>query len=99
MPASTEGSARVLRDGDALRFTGALARAEAAPLWRQVQGALDGVRVLDLGGATSVDSAGLALLAELADRIDGVRIEGTPPGLAELRAAYRLNPRLGYSTP
>lgn len=99
MPASTEAAAAVVRDGEVLRFTGALARVEAARLWREVQGPLDGIRVLDLAGATSVDSAGLALLAELADRIDGVRIEGTPPGLAELRAAYRLNPRLGYSSP
>lgn len=98
MPASTDAAAGVIRDGEALRFSGVLARADAAPLWRRLHGALDGIRVLDLAGVTSVDSAGLALLAEIAGRGD-VRIEGTPPGLAELRAAYRLNPRLGYSTP
>lgn len=97
MPASTEAAA-VLRDGEVLRFSGALVRAEAARLWRELQGSADGVHVLDLGGVNSVDSAGLALLAELAGRSEA-RIEGTPPGLAELRAAYRLNPRLGYSTP
>ena len=41
------------------------------------------------------DSAGLALLAELA--ADGpLDVHGTPPGLTELCRAYRLTPTLGY---
>ncbi|HVR82544.1 MAG TPA: anti-sigma B factor antagonist, partial [Luteimonas sp.] len=44
-----------------------------------------------------VDSAGVALLAELADRCGGVKIDGLPSGLAELRAAYRLTPALAFA--
>lgn len=98
MPASTD-AARLVRDGGTLRFTGALARTEVARLWRQAQAAPGGeVRVLDLAGVTVVDSAGLALLAELAGHGDA-RIEGVPPGFHELRSAYRLNPQLGFSIP
>ena len=53
-----------------------------------------------------VDSAGLALLAELADesRADdsvagnGIVVVGAPAGLAELRAAYRLDERLAFAS-
>ena len=49
---------------------------------------------------TTVDSAGLALLAELAARLRAagaaVAIEGEPAGLAELRTAYRLTPGLDF---
>jgi phospholipid transport system transporter-binding protein len=45
-----------------------------------------------------VDSAGVALLAELATRSGTtVVIDGTPPGLVELRAAYRLAPTLAFA--
>ena len=44
-----------------------------------------------------VDSAGLALLAELAARIDGVAVVGRPEGLGELRAAYRLQDDLSFA--
>ena len=84
------------RAGDALRFAGALLRADVAALWKQATPRLDGVRRFDLNAVTQVDSAGVALLAELAARCGGVAIEGLPQGLAELRAAYRLTPGLAF---
>jgi phospholipid transport system transporter-binding protein len=89
----------VARDGDALVFTGALVRASVAAAWSQVHKAIAGVRRIDLRGVTLVDSAGVALLAELAARAgNGVSIEGSPPGLGELRAAYRLDESLGFAS-
>ena len=91
--------AAVARDGDALVFTGALSRAAVAGLWTRALTELAGVRRFDLGRATSVDSAGLALLAELAARAgNGVVVTGDPPGLAALRDAYRLDPGLGFAS-
>lgn len=86
------------RDGDALVFAGALLRDDVAALWRQAAAALDGVRRFDLQAVSRIDSAGLALLAELATRAGGgIAIDGTPAGLAELRAAYRLDAALGFA--
>jgi len=86
------------RDGDALVFAGALLRDDVAALWRQASAALDGVRRFDLQAVSRIDSAGLALLAELATRAGGgIAIDGTPAGLAELRAAYRLDAALGFA--
>lgn len=90
--------ASVVREGDVLVFRGALDRAAAPFLWKQAQPLLGGVRRLGLGAVDTVDSAGLALLAELAGRIPGIVVDGDPPGLSELRAAYRLGPDLGFST-
>ena len=49
---------------------------------------------------TRLDSAGLALLAEAMVRAgtggDAPRLAGAPEGLADLRAAYRLDAELGY---
>lgn len=87
--------ARVRRDGDVLVFDGRLDRAAVAPLWRAVQPLRAGVAGLDLRGVEAVDSAGLALLAELA--AGGLRVDGSPAGLAELRAAYRLDGSLGFA--
>jgi phospholipid transport system transporter-binding protein len=39
----------------------------------------------------------VALLAELAERCDGVQVDGLPAGLSELRAAYRLTPTLAFA--
>ena len=90
--------AGVERTGETLRFTGALLRGEAAGLWRHALPLLAGARRFDLAAVTRVDSAGVALLAELAARAGaGVAIDGTPAGLAELRAAYRLPPDLGFA--
>jgi len=95
MPASNAG---VRRDGDALVFTGALLRGDIAALWPQAAKAFDGVQRIDLGAVERIDSAGLAMLTELAARSGGhLSIDGSPVGLAELRAAYRLTPALGYA--
>jgi phospholipid transport system transporter-binding protein len=88
----------VRREGDALLFSGALVRDAVADTWKQALPLRDGARRLDLTAATRVDSAGLALLAELAARMDGATIEGEPEGLGELCAAYRLSPTLAYAT-
>lgn len=86
--------ASVTRAGAALRFAGALLRADIARLWAAATPQLDGVRRFDLGAVSRVDSAGVALLAELSERCGGVQIDGLPTGLAELRGAYRLTPAL-----
>jgi phospholipid transport system transporter-binding protein len=97
MPA-TEAGASVTRDGEALRFAGALLRDQVPALWRQALPLAAGTRRFDLAGASRVDSAGVALLAELAARAGGaVAIEGEPAGLAELRAAYRLQSDLDFA--
>lgn len=107
MPASTD-AATATRDDEALRFAGVLSRAQVPALWKAMP-ALDGVRTLDLTAVASVDSAGLALLAEVAARCADMghpvvlipeRVEGskddTPAGLSELRSAYRLDAALAY---
>ena len=96
--AATE--ATVHRDGDALVFSGAIDRDAAAALWLPASQSLAGVQRIVLTNVTTVDSAGLALLAELAARLRAAgiapRIEGEPPGLPDLRAAYRLTPGLDF---
>lgn len=98
MPAATD--AGVSRDGDALVFTGALDRAAAAALWARASAQLAGAQRFVLTNVTTVDSAGLALLAELAARVRATgippRFEGQPAGLADLQAAYRLTPELDF---
>ncbi|WP_166211476.1 STAS domain-containing protein [Cognatiluteimonas telluris] len=84
------------RDGDTLRVGGALTTAAVAAAWPRALGLLEGVHRFDLGGVSRVDSAGVALLAELAQRAGGVAVSGDPAGLAALRAAYRLDPALAY---
>lgn len=88
------------RDGDALVFTGALDRVAASALWSPALAVLPGVQRIVLTQATTVDSAGLALLAELAARLRAAgtepQIEGEPAGLPDLRAAYRLTPGLDF---
>ena len=102
MPAP-DAAARVTRDGEALRFAGPLLREHVPALWRQALPLLRGARRFDLSGATRVDSAGVALLAELRARaggdvaVDGIEVDGSPPGLAELRAAYRLQANLDFA--
>lgn len=97
MPAS---DASVQRDGDALVFAGALDRAACAGLWADASKVLAGAQRIVLTRVTTVDSAGLALLAELAARLRAAgataRLEGEPAGLSELRAAYRLTPGLDF---
>lgn len=92
-------AATLVRDGQTLAFAGALDRAAATALWPQAQALLPGVSRLELGAVTRVDSAGLALLAELVARLgDGVAVSGRPPGLDELRAAYRLRDDLSFAS-
>lgn len=96
MPAAEP--ARVERTGETLRFTGALLRDDVATLWRRALPQAAGANRFDLSAVTRVDSAGVALLAELATRSGAaVAIDGMPPGLAELRAAYRLTPGLAFA--
>lgn len=86
------------RDGDALQFSGALDRPAVAALWSQALPLAGGVSRFDLTQVDHVDSAGLALLAELATRADRVVVVvGNPSNLAELRAAYRLAPDLSFA--
>ncbi len=90
--------ATLTREGDRLRIAGTLDRASVTALWPGLERQAPGVAVLDLGGLARVDSAGLALLAELAARLGGtLRIEGDPPGLSDLRAAYRLGDTFDYA--
>ena len=90
-------AATLERDGDTLRVAGALTTPAIAALWPRALAMLDGVRRLDLAAVSRVDSAGVALLAELAQRAGGVVVSGDPAGLAALRSAYRLDPALAYA--
>lgn len=91
-------TAACTRQDDALIFTGTLDRAAAAALWPQLHKSLKDVRRFDLSAVPRVDSAGLALLAELA-AIAGVSVtlQGRPDGLDELRTAYRLQDDLSFA--
>jgi phospholipid transport system transporter-binding protein len=86
----------IARNGETLRFDGALLREGIAGLWPQVPAALDGVRRFDLNAVERIDSAGLALISLLAARCGAVEIEGNPEGFSELRAAYRLGHGLAF---
>ena len=97
MPAA-EPAAGVTRVGDSLRFEGALVREVVAGVWKQALSLLPGATTFDLAGVPRVDSAGVALLAELAARgHDAMLVEGAPDGLAELRAAYRMTQPLAFA--
>ncbi|KRG68482.1 STAS domain-containing protein [Pseudoxanthomonas dokdonensis] len=102
MASNTPAPATLARDGDALVFTGALDRQAATRLWAQLLDAAGGASVqrIVLSQVTTVDSAGLALLAELLARLRAAgvspQLQGEPPGLAELRSAYRLTPELEF---
>ena len=92
-------NASVQRNGTSLVFSGVLDRAAVTALWPSLT-ALDGVQQVDLAAVSGLDSAGLALLAELAARL---RATGTPPtiigrpdGFTDLSAAYRLAPSLDF---
>jgi|SRR5689334_19148130 len=90
--------ASVERAGETLRFAGALTREAVAPLWPDATRLLDGVRVFDLRDVPRVDSAGVALLAELAARIvPAPTVLGEPDGYQALCAAYRLGPTLAFT--
>ena len=88
------------RDGDALVFTGAIDRQAAAALWAPASKALAGAQRIVLTNVTTVDSAGLALLAELCAKLRQAGtapvLVGEPTGLSELSTAYRLIPGLDF---
>lgn len=89
----------VARDGDTLVVTGALLRPSVAAAWARALPLIAGVARIDLTRVPSVDSAGMALVAELAARAGhGVTVAGQPAGLAELRAAYRLDDAFGFAS-
>lgn len=95
---ASDATARV--EGDALHLAGTLDRAAVVALWPQLVRQAGQSRRLDLQAVERVDSAGVALLAELAARLrdnGGATIVGTPAGLDELRAAYRLSPDLDFN--
>jgi phospholipid transport system transporter-binding protein len=98
---ATSNAGALRRDGTTVLASGTLDRAAATALWPQVGALLAGATTLDLSGVSRLDSAGLALLAEIAaglrSRQDGAAaVTGTAPGLEELRAAYRLSPALDF---
>lgn len=95
MPAT---EAAIRRDGDALRVSGAVTGDTVPALWHSARPQCAGARRIDIAGVTRLDSAGLALLSALADAAGsaGIEVVGTPPGLADLRAAYRLDAALGF---
>ena len=99
MPSADRGAdaATLRRDGDTLRLGGALVAAAIAGLWPSALAAVDGATRIDVGAVTRVDSAGVALLAELMQRAGASALAGDPPGLSALRAAYRLTPALAYA--
>jgi phospholipid transport system transporter-binding protein len=90
-------TATCTRHDDTLAFAGTLDRAAVVALWLQLSRTMGGVRRFDLTAVTSVDSAGLALLAELAALAGGVSVQGQPTGLDELRTAYRLQDDLSFA--
>ena len=57
------------RNGDTLAVSGVLDRAAVTDLWPRALAQLAGARTLDLSGVQRLDSAGVAMLAELAARL------------------------------
>ena len=94
-------NALALLEGDTLRLRGVLDRAAVTALWPQLQALPAKLARLELGEVERVDSAGLALLAELAARArkagHALAISGAPAGFNELSAAYRLSPDLDFN--
>lgn len=90
--AATDAS--VVRDGDALRFRGAILRDRVAALWQAALPQLAGARTLDLAGVAALDSAGIALFGTLLQRNADMQLAALPAGVEALRVAYRLDHRL-----
>ena len=91
----------VQRGGQTLVIAGVLDRAAVTVAWPQAMAQLDGARALDLSGVQRLDSAGVAMLAELAARLrqtGGCAVVGKASGLDELRAAYRLSATLDFQS-
>lgn len=78
-------------DRSRLRLTGALTRVSAPLLHKQLL-TFGAASIVDLSAVPSVDSAGLATLAQWMSSVSPrPSIVGFPDGLAELKAAYRLS--------
>jgi len=99
--ASNTATARL--DQGTLALAGVLDRSAVIALWPQVQSLVNGAQLLDLTAVSRVDSAGVALLAELSARarLQGrtLTVSGSPDGLTELEAAYRLSADLDFNAP
>ena len=91
---ATEAGARVVREGEALRFHGPVLREHVATLWLAAIPLLAGARTLYLAGVDALDSAGLALFGELMQRNAALQLAAPPADLDALRQAYRLDARL-----
>ena len=99
-PLPVASNATFRTEGDTLLLAGVINREAVVALWPQLTRALAPVRQLDLGAVDGIDSAGLALLGELAARLraHGIgNVSGSPAGLDELCAAYRLSPSLDFN--
>lgn len=94
MPTAEQTRIAVTRRDDALVFDGVLTRPVVASAWRQAQALIADAQVLDVSTVARIDSAGLAMLAALARSTGIARINGTPAGYTELRAAYRMDASL-----
>lgn len=83
-----------LDDAGRLTISGALSRSSSVTLDTLLRG-VTGARIVDLSAVPSVDSAGLATLAQWMSSLPSrPSIVGIPDGLAELKAAYRLSDTL-----
>ena len=98
---STQTAATLGMQGETLHIAGRLQRDAVPALWAVLPTAA--VAQIDLSAVTALDTAGLALLVELAARSRRVggavpRILHAPPGYDALCAAYRIRPQLdeGY---
>lgn len=94
MQAAIDAGARVVRDGDALRFHGSVLREHVATLWLAAIPLLAGARALDLAAVNALDSAGLAFFGELMQRNAALELVAPPADLEALRQAYRLDAQL-----
>ncbi|KAF1013209.1 MAG: hypothetical protein GAK31_03358 [Stenotrophomonas maltophilia] len=88
-------------DGNTLRLRGVLDRTAVIALWPQLRALPASIERIALAEVPRVDSAGLALLAELTARARhagrALAIDGAPAGYNELGAAYRLAPDLDFN--
>ena len=84
-----------LQDGR-LAFDGALLRPALASLWPRLM-KMAAVSAIDLTRVPRIDSAGIALVGWLADEHPQAAITGLPAGYEDLRNAYRLDTRLGFT--
>jgi len=91
------GAATIGLRGDILHVAGRLQRDAVPALWAALPSAT--IAQIDLSTVTALDTAGLALLVEIAARSRRAagttpRILHAPPGYDSLCAAYRIRPDL-----